>query len=341
MTRTPRTTRTPNRRATRASARRSAGGFNLLEVLVSLGIFAVGLVAVAAVFPTAITIQRETVRELDGRRVAQNAKATIVAQSLNQVDSASTDKDKPYAEFSFNYSRTGAHTGSLLEYIDNPIGPNIYDTHPVQAMIDLPWMSNLDAETPAGAVILDAPTSFHGMFTLDTRSYPKNIARADRRDYYWYPLLQVKDPNSDNPQWFVHLLVMHRSGTQLPPQVRRSLDITDWQTSPTGGSTKLVFGTGLFNNLGTATYNDVLPAGAPDGLPDFIQPGDKVLADNGQVLTVVLADNNSITVNSPNVGRPGSIYFAVAIDSSTNLIKPGVRSPIVFIEESIPISVRN
>jgi len=310
-------------------------GFSLLEVLVSLGIFAVGLIAVSAVFPTAITIQRETVRELDGRRVAQNAKATILA-IVRSDTTVLGDDNEPWGEVSY----LDPATGSLKNYFSAALGASAANPNPVMPMIDLPSNPDPMLETPPAAAFLDAPASFHGLFNLDTRSYPKNFHATDsgndvsalRRDYYWYPLIQATDLTT-TPKWFMTLFVMHRSGTQAPPEVRRSLKVI-----PNGN--RIEFNPWLFtDNTGTNVSNDNDNGGSGDGLPDYIQPGDKILADDGRVHTVILADATSITVNSPTVGNPGTIYFAVAIDGVTGNIKTETRSPLVWIEESISLSV--
>ena len=44
-------------------------GFTLLEVLVAMSIFAIGFVAVAALFPAASVLQKKTVDDLTGQQV--------------------------------------------------------------------------------------------------------------------------------------------------------------------------------------------------------------------------------------------------------------------------------
>ena len=48
-----------------------------MEVLVALGIFALGFVAVAAIFPTATMMQRNTARDVEARHAARSASAVI------------------------------------------------------------------------------------------------------------------------------------------------------------------------------------------------------------------------------------------------------------------------
>ena len=53
----------------------STRGFSLVEVLIAMGIFAVGFVAVAAMFPAGAVLQRETVANVEAQMVARNASA--------------------------------------------------------------------------------------------------------------------------------------------------------------------------------------------------------------------------------------------------------------------------
>jgi prepilin-type N-terminal cleavage/methylation domain-containing protein len=62
------------------------GGFTLMEVLISIGIFAVGMVAVASIFPVALTVQRNTIEAMHGVQAVRNAKALIAARKLDALD---------------------------------------------------------------------------------------------------------------------------------------------------------------------------------------------------------------------------------------------------------------
>lgn len=288
-----------------------------MEVLVALGIFTVGLVAVAAIFPTAITIQRDTVRAVDGRRIGKNAKAMILATA--RTDSA-TNNDNP--DFEMNYDPQ-TKTGSLEKFIKN-ISTYASATNPTPVM---PLIDQLG---------MAAPESFDVLLNLDTRSYPKNNPNVDQRDYYWYPLLKVADATSLNPRLSMILMVMHRDGTDLPPQVRKSNPIN---LTLTTGNVIFLDATDLLFNDGTG---DVDNDKDNDGLPDFIQAGDTIVGDDGLTHRVVLADGNTITVSSPNLGNLSSFYFAVAIDRirpfPDNIKREG-RSPLIWVEDGISVSV--
>ncbi len=310
-------------------------GFSLMEVLIALGIFAVGLVAVASIFPTAIAIQRETVRDLDARRIGKSAKSTLMA--IAQSSDGAPGVNDPWAEINYKHDAVLANReGTLKVYANNTESmalANALDPNPVLPMIDLPELTNpgdkgiqRPVPVPDPNLTVDAPLSFHGLFTQELRSYPSGIDRTDRRDYYWYPLIQVTDL-AISPKWFMYLMVMHRSGSELPPQIREArLD-----TRKTVGS-RIEFDTTIIDR--SFLDNDA----DDDGLPDLIQPGDTVLASDGKVHKVILADRTGILVNSPQVGKPTLLYYAVAIDGGGN-VKRESRSPIVWIEEKIELVV--
>ncbi len=302
---------------------RREGAFSLMEVMIALGIFAIGLVAVAAVFPTAISIQRETVRDLAGQRTIINARTMIQAM-------ARSSELTPTSNFrTLTYEHDIDPTlrkGTLKAFTENII-PTLGRTGfpgGVQPMIDLPSPPiNLPfAEMSTSLVQLNAAKSFHSLFSLDIRSYPQNISRADQRDYYWYPLIQARDLTSANPTWMIYLMVMQRRGSEAVPEVRFAQ--VDTRPSVT------------FDRFITFTTSSMDNDLDNDGLPDLIQPGDWVLGDDGSIHRVLLAEKHKITVESPIpvTGQLRLIYYAAAIDlAAPGILKRESRSPIVRIDQ--------
>lgn len=63
-------------------SRMQAAGFTLVEILISLGIFLIGMTAIVSLFPAAAILQRETTREVISEMAAQSAKSVINANKL-------------------------------------------------------------------------------------------------------------------------------------------------------------------------------------------------------------------------------------------------------------------
>jgi len=81
----------PARRMTRRSTSRgggaSGGGFTLIEVLIAIGIFAIGLIAVASIFPVAILLQKQTVQEIEATHFGENARAIVAVRGFVESES--------------------------------------------------------------------------------------------------------------------------------------------------------------------------------------------------------------------------------------------------------------
>jgi type II secretory pathway pseudopilin PulG len=314
--------------------RRGMSAFSLMEVLIALGIFAVGLVAVAAVFPTAIAVQRETVRDLAGQRTVVNARGLIQAMAR----SAEAVPSNRFSTLTYLHDPiiAGNREGTLKDFTritsDLPVHASTRTGFPggVQPMLDQPLPPTAQQHTmPAFAemsntIPLNAAKSFHKLFSEEVRSFPKNIPQTDQRDYYWFPMIQVKDLAGGKPSWYMFLMIMQRRGTEAVPQVR-AVEVVNASGSiitikDSGAPADPLWLDNDFNN---------------NGLPDLIQPGDWVLGDDGSTHRVLLAEgSNQLTIESavPPTGLR-LLYYAVAIDRVTGTPKRESRSPIVRIEQ--------
>ncbi|MEM1444628.1 MAG: prepilin-type N-terminal cleavage/methylation domain-containing protein [Planctomycetota bacterium] len=68
-------------RADRLRARKA--GFTLTEVLIALGILAVGITSIASLFPPAILLQKETVRDILGQQYVRSSEALLRAKTID------------------------------------------------------------------------------------------------------------------------------------------------------------------------------------------------------------------------------------------------------------------
>jgi hypothetical protein len=62
--------------------RARCSGFNLMEVLVAMGLFAFGFVAVAAIIPAGALLQKNTATDVQGRHVERNASAIVQSTAM-------------------------------------------------------------------------------------------------------------------------------------------------------------------------------------------------------------------------------------------------------------------
>ena len=63
-----------------------AGAFSLMEVLIALGIFVIGMVAIASIFPVAAVMQRETARGVVAEQLAQSAEDVLDVRGILETD---------------------------------------------------------------------------------------------------------------------------------------------------------------------------------------------------------------------------------------------------------------
>ncbi|MEX2216404.1 MAG: prepilin-type N-terminal cleavage/methylation domain-containing protein [Phycisphaeraceae bacterium] len=68
-------------------------GFSLVEVMIAMGVFAVGFVAVAAMFPAGVILQKQTISDVESQLVARNAAAMVRARKLTFRATAGTGID--------------------------------------------------------------------------------------------------------------------------------------------------------------------------------------------------------------------------------------------------------
>lgn len=178
-------------------------GFTLAEVLISLGIFAIGMIAVASLFPVAAILQKETADDILGQQSANNARATIEAIGLTYFD-----PDTAFADDLDNY-----HQASSDRY-----GATTLQFSGVVPIADL-----LPPAQPSG-------TSFYARFSLGERSFPSTEADWDERDHYWFFYVRDTAGSPTSPNWQGYVLIVEREEDQAFVDVDSELMFGD----PTG-----------------------------------------------------------------------------------------------------------
>jgi len=287
-------------------------GFTLMETLVSIGIFALGFVAVASVFPVGIVMQRNTIERAEANIFMDNLKTKIVQRGF--------DRNALQLSANSDGGLVGTFGGKSDQGTVRPVPRALRE-----------GMSANDLY----------------LWDLADRSYGFE-SPVEQREMFWIPLFFAEDPEAvsiADRGYRVYLFVVRRTNN-----VYYSGDINDYGNA--GGELfyqEEIDPTGEDVDGSTATADDDLP-GVPrvrrlscqfddsvdelntielnDGdrliedRKQLLRIGDKVLAENGTIYTVktIAADGRSFTVH-------GRLNFDVADPNDVDIwhAMPGLR----------------
>lgn len=282
-------------------------GYSMGELLVAMGIFAIGFLAIAAIFPAATHMQKQTTDEVLVEQIIHSVRALLqarpfsLANDLGHLEDGTDVQPLPGEVFQNKWSfrdRSFPSDAPVLtrrvnsQYIAIPTA-KYYWTPLIRRTVE-------DSTNPSDYVIYVFITRGPGRFPrnpVNLGSLGKWAVEGDFREYdgwidadgnrniftsptsYWLP--------SENEDYFV-------SPGIRSLEVRRTPD-----------SSIIEFANDANTDTGRDTGNLL------------IRPGDKILDSNGYIYTVTSAQPSEITVagkvpcwNDSN-GRPKAIWFAV------------------------------
>lgn len=184
---------------------RTAPGFTLAEVLIAIGIFAIGMIAVASLFPVGALLQKQTADDILGKQSSTNARATLEAIGLTRFPASGVgDLD--------NY-----HNASAALY-------------PSPSTLELSGVVPIDEIDALGS-------SFYNRYTLAERSFPTTEFNAidltntppwptqyETRDHYWFFYVRDTAGSFAGPSWQGYVLVVERKDGQNYTDVFNGLD---------------------------------------------------------------------------------------------------------------------
>ena len=248
-------------------------GFTLMEVLVAIGVFALGAVAVASIFPTAIFLQKQTIADVELRQFGYNVEGTLQGKSVRFRDSDPPPAAAP-AGFKQQYDANAAAAGTAADPIPQVEPLNI-----------------------SGAErLLDG-------YSLRDRTYPANLNITEAKSVF-APLLYDTDPAPDATAWVLYAFVLEKQpgATYSPPTVTTAGQATpDPPAFPTAWLVPATVVTPPPNPL-VDTFS--LPPGAVDEF--LLVPALQVLDNNGVIYRILTVDPgaNRIVVEGFIAGTP-------------------------------------
>lgn len=272
-----------------------------METLLAMGVFAVGFVSIASIFPVATLMQKQTAEDVLSQQVGRNAAAMMRARPFSHKD---------------ELNKT-----THVSYI-----PNDARVHPIlkNGSADR-WRLNdrayfLVRENIAGY--------YHPQHTAEVAGSGFN------RGYYWVPLARRTQLNGTHEDWQVFVFVLRGGGSPHPvlgydrvgidPPPYNGWANYDGFTSPKW-NVPGVYGIPVnmtppdrfdFTNWNKNLYGKEA-ASSTKSIEFFeVQVGDQVLDNNGIIHTVSAADSDGVNVTSqipqtngaPTIlwyGRPG------------------------------------
>lgn len=250
-------------------ARRSPG-FSLMEVLVAIGLFAVGFAAVASIFPAGALLQRQTADDVQSRHTAHNAEALVSGTPVTYDD-----------HLTFYHAYDSAKTPDF--YHDNTTAHDHWRgfTEFPPEVLDVLW----SRET----------TSYPTTSNQYVEGEPEDTAYD--REFYWAPLVRdtssgIDPPSAGMTEWELMVFVLRR-------QANRTYNIGDPANQyPEVDEPNLPSLLRLELN-GFSDYEyDVDTTQLGGDLNQVLRPNDWIADDAGGIYRIESVGTDTITVRS-------------------------------------------
>lgn len=290
------------------ASRRPSAGFTLSEVLVAIGILALGTVAVASLFPTAAFLQKEAVKETLRQNHIRSADAILEGVGI------SNSQMLLFRDYIEGRPTTSPALTARAGITDPAF--DVFALSEVDILLDAivtppvnvggsPDMAFGSAD-PTDSFVYDTTVFPAGRFPEGMRSLPTTIpgglnggvVEYRNREVYWVPLIRSGLEASENfPDWSVYAFVLQ------PDSQLRNVDAyanANYPAAFNGLVCANPFDQDYFPKVFRVpvTWNPNNPQRATPSvnLFGFVKPGEKVLGDNGVIYRVSQIDSAAGTM---------------------------------------------
>lgn len=263
---------------------RARAGYSLMEMLIAIGIFTIGFAGIAAIFPAAAALQRNSAETMLTEIARNNAEA--VATSTNKLT------------FFDDVGVAGLYNGDLGDDNYFKTDGTLQDPNP----------------TGTGGTV-QMPDTVKNKWSVDMRSYPTFRPDPLKRDFYWIPLIRSISGNAATPQWQLFVFVLRRQSTgdyRDTGPWPSGWSITDYYSdSETEGGTPGITRVDVTRDSTSSSKYNLTNSDARLRL----RPRDWVVSQNtGTIFRVESATSSYITVNgtiSLGAGDPDKLWVGV------------------------------
>ena len=282
----------------------SGQGFTLIEVLMSMFILSIGLIAIASVFPVSAYLQKQTFKAVVSRQVVENVEALLKTKKISIGDLTAG-----------------------LPMIDGGVYDTDCDVHRLPNLI-------LDENVDLAGIGIEWPLTQRCYPLADFRAGMNNDdPEALNREFYWVPLVRDADLTPNVQAWEIYVFILKNRRNAAYTKLGLGADdewaIRDIDTRPSAppGTDAPVPGVKrLFLSSRVSDNVFQIPATDPQTERDLVlypvlQPGDQVLDNTGKVYQVIDVDGMNITVNGTlppvfgsNQGDLEAIWYGVPAD---------------------------
>lgn len=275
-------------------------GFTLLEVLMAMGVFAIGFVFIAAIFPVAALLQKEAVDTVNAQQVARNVEAVLGSIQIDSTELTMTNL------YTLNGGSGVFESDQRVYALSNTGWTNVTD-----------WPAEIRS-FPMN-VTLASDRKFFAVPLFQDSNSALGVSAGEVRTFVF--ILQKR--NNVNyviaPSQFSTAICANRN--DISPNIPKVFGTKVYVVN----NTTLKFADTDFN--GTSAYDTA----------QQIDIGDKILDNNGTIYTVADYDlaANTITVDGlllPTPNAVDTIWFGSPGDDPTTIGKPSEKgSPTVDI----------